>query len=553
MKTILEALQTHAIRRSGDVFCHFVQGGNETKIRYGDLMRGAERYAALYQQNGIEPGGVILIILRHTPELFYSFLGAILAGAVPSFMPYPTSKQDPRLYWHSHRKLFERIGPGAVLTYPENIAPLQENIQGLPMRLLTPENAAAMTRRPLSVMVKPHKTALLQHSSGTTGLKKGVALSNQAVIRQVSSYADTIQLSQDDCIVSWLPLYHDMGLVACFLMPLITGTTLVQLDPFEWVVNPVMLFDAIKKHQGTLCWLPNFAFHHLCRTVRPSLNFDLTSMRAWINCSEPCRAETFELFERKFSSAGVKTGQLQVCYAMAETVFAVTQTTMDEPPRMLTVDSDALKAQGRALIVTPDKPHHKVLSTGRTIPGMQVCIVNNSGALLQEGCIGEVAISGNCLFTGYYKFDEETRRKLRGGWYHSGDLGFLYQGELYITGRKNDLIIVHGRNYYAHELEFLVNQVPGVHPGRNVAAGWFRPEIGSQEVVIITETKAGEDIDRPKLVQDIKQAILDQTGLLVFDVYLVDSGWLVKTTSGKLSRHENLNKYLAAVGNTDKP
>jgi acyl-CoA synthetase (AMP-forming)/AMP-acid ligase II len=283
MKTILGALETHAARRSEDVFCHFVQGGKETQISYGALLRGAERYAAMFQQNSVEPGGVVLIILRHSPELFYSFLGAMLAGAVPSFMPYPTSKQDPRLYWQSHRKLFERIGPGAVLTYAENVAPLQENIAGLPMRLLTAESAVDPAKRIAGFVAKPHRTAFLQHSSGTTGLKKGVALSHQAVLRQATSYSETIHLSQDDCIVSWLPLYHDMGLIACFVMPMITGTTVVQIDPFEWVVNPGMLFDAIKQFRGTLCWMPNFAFHHLCRTVRPSLTLDLSSMRAWIN------------------------------------------------------------------------------------------------------------------------------------------------------------------------------------------------------------------------------------------------------------------------------
>ena len=547
MQTILDALPGGAAQ-DREVFCHFIQAGGKTIISRGDLRRGAERYANLFRQNGVAPGEVVLIILRHSPDLLYSFLGAMLAGAIPSFLPYPTSKQDPRLYWSSHQKLFERIGAGALLTYHENLGPLRENTTYLPLHLLTSEQAENIPAGFAPHAATPGETALLQHSSGTTGLKKGVALSHQAVLRQVVSYAQVLKITPDDCIVSWLPLYHDMGLIACFLLPLITNIPVVMVDPFEWVVNPTMLFDAVQAHRGTLCWLPNFAFHHLCRTVRPSPNLDLSSVRAWIDCSEPCRAETFELFARTFARAGVKPEKLQVCYAMAETVFAVTQTPPGRPPRVLTIDPDKLRLQGRVAVVPSEAPHQSALSTGPAIPGLQIRIANDRGEPLPDGSVGEILIAGDCLFSGYFKLEEETRRKLQDGWYRSGDLGFLHQGELFVTGRMNDLIIVHGRNYYAHELEYLVNQVPGTYPGRNVATGWFRPEIGSEEVVIIAEIKPESGVDCTQLAQDIKQRLLDQTGLLVFDVYLANPGWLVKTTSGKISRVENLNKYQAALG-----
>jgi fatty-acyl-CoA synthase len=547
MQTILDALPIGAAQ-DREVFCHFIHAGRETAISRGDLRRGAERYANLFHRSGVAPGEVVLIILRHSPDLLYSFLGALLTGAIPSFLPYPTSKQDPRLYWSSHQKLFERIGAGALLTYRENLSALRENTTHLPLHLLTSEEAENFPTGFAPHAASPGETALLQHSSGTTGLKKGVALSHQAVLRQVASYAQVLKITPGDCIVSWLPLYHDMGLIACFLLPLITNIPVVMVDPFEWVVNPQMLFDAVQAHRGTLCWLPNFAFHHLCRTVRPSPNLDLSSVRAWIDCSEPCRAETFELFARTFARAGVKPENLQVCYAMAETVFAVTQTPPGRPPRVLTVDPEMLRLQGRVQEVPPDTPHQSALSTGPAIPGLRVRIANDQGEPLPDDSVGEIHIAGDCLFSGYFKLEEETRRKLQGGWYRSGDLGFLHQGELYVTGRKNDLIIVHGRNYYAHELEYLVNQVPGTYPGRNVATGWFRPEIGSEEVIIIAEIKPESDVDRAQLAQDIKQRLLDQTGLLVFDVHLVNPGWLVKTTSGKISRGENLNKYQAALG-----
>jgi fatty-acyl-CoA synthase len=532
-------------KRDEDLFCEFLQAGSHTTLRYGDIRRGAERYAGYLQRRGVRRGEVVMIVLRHSPDLFSSFLGALLIGAVPSFMPFPTSKQDPGLYWSSHQKLLDRMGAGTLLTYEENLAAVVAHTRHDGWRLVSASQVADAEARFVPTAACPDEIAFLQHSSGTTGLKKGVALTHRAVLRQVRSYAERLQLVPGDRVVSWLPLYHDMGLIACFLLPLITRTPAVMMDPFEWVVRPMGLFDAIRRFRGTLCWQPNFAFHHLCRTVRPSTDLDLSSMRAWINCSEPCRAETFDLFVRRFADVGVKSGQLQVCYAMAETVFAVTQTTPDLPAPRLTVDSELLR-QGMAVSIDSSAAASTtVLATGRSISGLNVQIRDEQGKPVDSGRIGEVCISGDCLFGGYYLLPEETRRKLRNGWYHSGDLGFLHAGELYITGRKNDLIIVHGKNYYAHEIEYLVNEVAGVQPGRTVALGCFRPEVGSEEVIVIAEAAPGEASVRTDLAQRVKQTLLDQAGLLVLDVHVVEAGWLIKTTSGKISRIENLAKYEA--------
>jgi fatty-acyl-CoA synthase len=529
-----------------EVFCVLAQQGKEDPITYARLWRETNRFAALYQARGIKSGETVLIILRHSSDLLFSFFGAILAGVVPSFMPFPTSKQDPQLYWKSHQKLFDRIGAGALLTYRDNIPALRQNLADLRLQVLVPEDAPGHGIMAEAANPDPDHIALLQHSSGTTGLKKGVALSHAAILAQIASYARSLALSPRDRIVSWLPLYHDMGLIACFILPLVTRTRLVLLDAFEWVANPTTLFDAIKLHQATLCWQPNFAFHHLCRTVRPSPRFDLSSMRAWIDCSEPCRAETFDLFAERFAAAGVRREHLQVCYAMAETVFAVTQTELSKPARVLAADATKLRS-GAVEMAAVDSPNRRVLAVGRPIDGLEVRIVGESDQILGDRLVGEITIKGDCLFAGYYQLEAETRRKMREGWYHTGDLGFLHEGELYVTGRKNDLIIVHGRNYYAHELEFAVNAVPGVHPGRSVAVGWYRPDVGSEDVVIIAEVDPAAETARQRIAGQIKEALLSAAGLTVFDVHLVSSGWLIKTTSGKLSRFANLNKYLASI------
>ena len=544
-QTILTTLLA-SVAGDPKTFCHFLQEGREHPATWSDLRDGSARYAAFFQQRGVKPGEVVLIILGHSPELFHAFLGAMRMGAIPSFLPCVTSKQDPELYWTSHRKLFERIGEGTLLTYPDNFEKARKQTSGLPWRIIDATAAAAVGPEDFSeVAISPDQIAFLQHSSGTTGLKKGVALTHRAVIRQVTSYAAALELNEDDRVVSWLPLYHDMGLIACFLLPLITRTPVVMIDPFEWVVNPGLLFAAIHRHKATLCWQPNFAFHHLCRTVRPASAPDLSSMRAWIDCSEPCRAETFELFEKKFAAAGVRRETLHVCYAMAETVFAISQTPINELSPILAVDAAALR-EGLVIEMSPGSAAQLLLSAGKPVNGLEVRILDDQGMSMAEDRVGEISVTGDCLFDGYFKLPAETQKKICDGWYQTGDLGFLRRGELYITGRKNDLIIVHGKNYYAHELEYLINQLPGVHPGRNVATGWFRPEVGSEEIIVLAETELTEDTARTDLSNRIKQALLDQSGLLPYDVYLAPPGWLVKTTSGKLSRHDNLAKYLVA-------
>lgn len=546
LRTLLDARHRDAAAPDA-VFCHFLRAGQETIIRRGELWREAARHADLLHHRGVQPGEVVVIILPHSPELFYSFLGAMLAGAIPSFMPPPSAKQDSALYWRSHEKLFARLGSGALVAGADHRAAIQQNIPGLSLRLVAVEDAANCSSDFTPVEVSSAQIALLQHSSGTTGLKKGVALSHRAILRQVTAYAQALGLRADDRVVSWLPLYHDMGLIACFLLPLLARIPVVMLDPFEWVVNPRSLFAAITKYRPTLCWQPNFAFHHLCRTVRPLPEFDLSSLRIWNDCSEPCRAESLQLFARTFGGIGVKLDQLQVCYAMAETVFAVTQTVPVQAPRVLSVDAGLVRSERRIEASVAGQSALELLSAGRVVSGLDVRILDEAGAVLPEDRVGVISISGACLFEGYFKRPEETNRRLRDGWYQTGDLGFLHHGELYVTGRVHDLIIVHGKNYYAHELEYLVNQVPGVHPGRAVAVGWFRPEVGSEDIVIIAEHDVSAASDRASLAQEIKRALLNSAGLLVYDVRVVSPGWLVKTTSGKISRSENLAKYLGEL------
>ena len=538
--TITARLEAVAARAPEQVFCiHYSASGSEV-ISYCRLLEGARAAAGRYRSWGCQPGDVALIFLKHEPELYFSFVGAMLAGVVPSFMPYPNPKQNHDLFWRGHAALLERIDPRLLVVSPELIEQFQQFLPAYADRMRSSAGIAeGGDASALSVARRSDDVAFLQHSSGTTALKKGVMLSHGAVLRQTDAYARAIGFSADDVTASWLPLYHDMGLIACLMLTLVSGATLVSLDPFEWVGAPATLFDVIERHRATFCWLPNFAFNHLAGSVRGGAARDLSSVRAFINCSEPCRPESFELFARRFADSGATAERLQVCYAMAESVFAVTQTPLGEAAGVLSVDRNAFEAQGR---IEPGEGI-RLLSCGRPIEGIGLRIVGEHGADLPPGWIGEVVISAPFLFEGYYRQPALTEQKLRDGWYYSGDLGCLVDGELYITGRKDDLIIAYGRNYYAHEIEAVASGVDAVLPGRCVAFAVPSPVAGTQQTVLMAETRAEETAP---LVRQLREAVLASTGLALTQVVLRPPGALVKTTSGKISREANRTQFLEA-------
>lgn len=286
IKDLLSALDDHAAQRPGAPWLHFMAGGNTTTYSFAETRDRSLVFAARFAALGLPPESVVFIILRHRAELYFAFLGAMQAGLIPAFLPFPTPKQDADLYWRGHRELFARVEPGAILTYAANMPALREALGGLPTIVMDVDQTDASMAPQASL---PHyldsRTALLQHSSGTTGLKKGVMLRFSDIRLQVASYAGQLGMGPDDTVVTWLPLYHDMGLLSSFLTPLTLGAQVVSMDAFEWVSRPAMLLRAVEQHRASFAWMPNFAFNHIARLRPQGETFDLRSLRALISCS----------------------------------------------------------------------------------------------------------------------------------------------------------------------------------------------------------------------------------------------------------------------------
>jgi acyl-CoA synthetase (AMP-forming)/AMP-acid ligase II len=392
--------------------------------------------------------------------------------------------------------------------------------------------------------VNPDDIAFLQHSSGTTGLQKGVALSHRAVLNQLASYSDAIALNEDDVIVSWLPLYHDMGLIAGFLLPLVQGVPLVLMSPFDWAKHPALLFRAIHEHHGTLCWLPNFAYNHCARRIRPRdlEGLSAASMRMFINCSEPVYAESHTLFLERFASLGITPEMLTVSYAMAENTFAVTQTPPGETPHVDIVDRATLEEH---LVAQPtESGAHAVakVSCGKPITNARVRVLDDSGNPPPERHVGELAVHSDCMLTGYYQ--RADLDPFKEGWYLTGDRGYIADGEVYIVGRSKDLIINAGKNIYPQDIEALVNTIPGVHAGRAVAFGVPDMREGTELIAVVAEVETEAADERQTIDRAIRQTVAQGSTVTVSYVKLVDSRWLIKTSSGKIARGANREKWL---------
>jgi len=553
MLTLGERLWQHVEELPNRVAIQLQHAGRPDRaISYDELWQGAVRYTRMYEREALKPGEVAILILQHGEELLFAFWGAIVAGVVPSIMPFLTEKLSPEQYRNDLKALISVTRPAAVVTYPEFEPQVREALgesQVVRALISTGSKVAETERSPVASISpgrSPGEIVLLQHSSGTTGLQKGVALSHEAILNQLQAYGRALDLRADDVIVSWLPLYHDMGLIAGFLLPILEGIPLILGSPFDWVRAPWRLLQAVSHYQGTLSWLPNFAYNFMAQKVRDRYmeGVDLASWRAVINCSEPVRWESHAAFFERFKAHGLRWGSLQTSYAMAENVFGVTQSGLEAEPALEDLDRIGFIQERAARPAVAGKPAIRVMSSGKPLPNTQVRILDAEGTPVPDTTIGEIAVQSDCMLTGYYNRPDADTEAFRGGWYLTGDYGYLSKGELFVAGRKKDMIIVGGKNIYPQDLEALSYEVAGIHAGRSVAFGVFNAEIGTEDVCLVAETDSEDELQRRRLAELIRRHVTQNSAIALRNVRVVGPKWILKTSSGKTARAANREKFL---------
>jgi acyl-CoA synthetase (AMP-forming)/AMP-acid ligase II len=533
-----------------------LSGKTDQPVTYRQLIEGAAAWDQALTRSGILPGEVVVLIQQHSLELIFAYWGIVLHGSIPSIMPFLTEKLLPERYRADLSALVGITRPEAIITYrefePEVRAALGEG-SSVRRILVSDEVQPAEKFDPNSfggLQRKNDDIVLLQHSSGTTGLQKGVALSHQAVINQLNTYANTLKLNEQDVIVSWLPLYHDMGLIAGFLMPVLLRVPLVLLSPFEWVRAPYKLMQAVTHYRGTLSWLPNFAYNFCAQKIRDRdlEGVDLSSWRAVSNCSEPMRYESQQAFVKRFAANGLNPAAMCTCYAMAENVFAVTEGGIDGLVAVDEIDRESMQVERKAVPAQPNRPTIRMLSAGQPLTNTRVRVLDENHRELPDRMVGELALHSDCMLSEYYHRPDATEKAFHEGWYLTGDFGYKADGQVYVAGRKKELIIVGGKNVYPMDLEELAMEVPGVHAGRVVAFGLFNETAGTEDVVIVAEVDTQNETQREQISDAIRQTVTRGSAVALRYVHLVDKKWLIKTSSGKNARLANKEKFLKEIG-----
>jgi fatty-acyl-CoA synthase len=521
----------------------------ESAVSFGEFRGWAHAQGELFRRRGVKAGERVVLIMPQGVELMAAFMGAMFVGAVPAILAYPNFKVEPAKYRFGLSGVTKNLGARLVIIDEDFPRELLSGVELSGKAELV--RSAGPTAGPdicgELVQVDPNNIAFLQHSAGTTGLQKGVALSHAAVLRQIRNLAEVLQLREADCIYSWLPLYHDMGLIACFVLPAVRHLRLIMQSPTDWVLQPSSMIKLMSRHRATLAWLPNFTYQFVARrTELDELGIiDLSCMRAIVNCSEPVKSESMEEFYEAFSGVGLRREALQSSYAMAENVFAVTQSNLDVGPARIRASRDLLSKEHRIRPAPDGSPSVDFLSSGRCLPGNYVKIADDQGQELPDGQVGEILIQSDSLFNGYFNRPDLTTQALRNGWYWSGDCGFVLNDEVFVTGRKSDLIIIAGKNVYPQDVEAILFAHPDIHDGRAVAFGLFNADLGTEDLIAVAEVNQEQDLVRSLAVErELRKAVTAELGVAVRAVYLKPPRWIVKSTAGKPARSATREKLL---------
>ena len=526
--------------------------GKESYLTYGELLGTSRRIAVGLKQFGAGKNQPILILLPTSTDFLLAFFGVLLAEAVPVPLYPPVRMHEVEQYTHHLLAIIKDSGArciissGALLNFLKwIIRPASHDIS-----LCTPQDLllSATTSRMDFPACASQDAALIQYTSGSTGAPKGVELTHEHLLSNIRSIAKALNYREGDVGVSWLPLYHDMGLIGAILSTLHFSIPLVLFSPVDFIKSPKRWLWAIHQYRGTLSAAPNFAYSLCVRKLKDHelKGLDLSSWRVAINGAESIHPKTLEEFSERFGPYGFSRKAFLTAYGLAESTLAVTFSVPDQEPKIQSYDRKIFELEERAVRspVSMDSSTVQWVSVGKPVPDHHVRIVDKAGLELSERTVGEITVKGPSVMKGFYHKPEATADALKDGWLYTGDLGFLDEGELYITGRSKDVIIKGGKNYYPQDIEASAGSVEGVRPGCVSAFGVPNPQQGTEEIVLVAETRIRSNPRRNRIIKEILKSVHREVGCSPDRVLLVSPGCVSKTSSGKIQRSLCRQRYL---------
>jgi fatty-acyl-CoA synthase len=532
-------------------------GGGEASFSFTAVERISARFGGALQALGLRKGDRVAIILPTNDDFVLCFLGAIRAGIVPVPIYPPMALGQLQAYLDNTRHIVAKSG-SRVLVTTAKIKRLLGTVQAACPALeqvVAIEGIRESTEPLRPETIRPDDVALLQFTSGSTSRPKGVTLTHANVAANVRCImVDGLRVTPEDVGVSWLPLYHDMGLIGFVLAPLYHRIPVVLLPALLFLKRPISWFQAVSRHGGTAAFAPNFAYALCVKRIRAA-ELEGLNLSRWriAGCgAEPIRPETLEAFAAAFASIGFKREALLPSYGMAESTLAVTFSEVGVGMQVIGVEGPALWQTGEAKIVAEDDEQAvRLVSCGRKFPEHNVGVFDtgdeSSERPLPERRVGEIRIAGPSVMRGYWEDAERTRESFAGPFLRTGDLGFLHEGHLYICGRSKEVVIVNGRNYYPQDMEWEAGKVSGVRKGNVVAFGARDPsgvERDRERVVVAFEVQDAERMAQSaSVVGEVRRAVQEGMGLTLDDVVALPPGALPKTSSGKLQRTRTRELY----------
>lgn len=516
-------------------------------LTWSELWTGALGQADRLRAAGVRAGEPVLLAAPTSFTFFTAFFGILAAGGVPVPIATPPSLNATRLTWYQDLVSGIAADAGArVLVTTTRFFDVLETVAASslsPLRVLDVEAVPAAG-------VQFHTAAagacaLLQYTSGSTSRPKGVPLTHANIVANAACIAGAIAFETSAC-VSWLPLHHDMGLIGAALTGLYSRVPILLMPTTLFVKEPTAWLRAIGAFRATITLAPNFAFAHAVRhaPLEQLSGVSLASLRTALNGAEPVDVVAVEAFEQKFAAIGLRPGVVRPVYGLAESALAVTFA--DEGERIVDlVDADALENEARAVPVSSEARSRRFISVGRPLATQRVRIIDDSGHVFPERMVGEVAVSGPSVMHGYHNRPDETALTLQDGWVRTGDLGYLADGRLYLTGRLKDLIIRHGRNYHPPDIELVIGGTEGVTRGGSVAFGLH--DAVDPQVIVVAETRIRQEDELDALARRIRERCHAAFLFGPDEICLVPVGGIPRTTSGKVRRHECRQLYLSAA------
>lgn len=543
-QTLLDVLQRTAARRP-DGGVRVFRGGREVEhVTYAELLEQAGRIAAgLLQRLGDARGQRVALVFPNSGEPLQAFFGTLAAGAVPVPLPPPLRFSSRERYGERIRRALLRSRVGGLLTTGKLLPMLQALVASLGLRTPVLALADLSEGRASWAPAAADDAALVQYTSGSTASPRGAVLTHRQVVANLRAIHRGLSMREEDVSASWLPLFHDMGLIGCFLGALYGAADQLLAPPEDFVRDPLTWLRVMSRYGATLATAPNWGYSHCAQRVDPeeARTLDLTRLRLALNGAEMVDVATARAFAERFAAAGFRAEAMLPVYGLAEASLAVAFSRCGVGVRSVRVRRRAL-GEGAVELAEPDEADaREVVSVGRPVEGLEIALLGADGEPLAEGAVGEILVRGASVMAGYDEAPTATRGAFHDGWLRTGDLGFRLGGELYVTGRRKDVIIVRGENLYAYDVEALAAAVPGVWARQVMAIGL--PGDGTEELVVFAETRLRGPNWLGLVARSISEAVAGTLGISPVDVVLLGPGKLPRTTSGKLERYKGPELY----------